>query len=189
MLRGAIALAGAAMLLPLVSGRALALDASAAETFVRETVDEVLALVRSSASARDKADRFQAIMERRGAMENIARFAIGKDAWGAMSGDQQARYTEAFSHYLATAYARRFSEYSGQEVEIGRSRDLGSRGVEVGSVVQGAGQAPIEVVWYVSDRPGRTVLVDLKIEGVSMVITLRDEIGEIHKGQGRDIEK
>lgn len=165
----------AALALGLAAQPAAALSEDEAKAHVRATVDEVLALVRGGGSGAEKADDLLAILEKRAAMPQIARFAAGS-LWRDMDAGQQDRFTAAFGHYLSVVYARRFQDYSGQQVEILGARDLGRRGIEVTSSVTGGGQAPVAVTWVVSDRPGRTVLADIVIEGVSMLITQRDEV-------------
>ncbi|MEL7172436.1 MAG: ABC transporter substrate-binding protein, partial [Pseudomonadota bacterium] len=97
---------------------------------------------------------------------------------------QQSAYTAAFKHYVSSVYASRFQEYSGQKVDLGSASDRGKRGIEIASTVTGGGQAPVKVDWLVSDRPGRTVIADITIEGVSLLITQREEIAGIHAKQG-----
>ncbi|MEM8820852.1 MAG: ABC transporter substrate-binding protein, partial [Pseudomonadota bacterium] len=86
--------------------------------------------------------------------------------------------------YVSTIYAARFQEYSGQTVDIGGANDRGKRGIEIASTVSGGGQVQVKVDWLVSDRPGRTVIADITIEGVSLLITQREEIAGIHRKQG-----
>jgi phospholipid transport system substrate-binding protein len=50
-------------------------------------------------------------------------------------------------------------------------------------------EAPIAVDWLVTDRPGRTVVADIVIEGVSMLVTEREEIGSMLEARGGDVEK
>ncbi|MEL6197553.1 MAG: ABC transporter substrate-binding protein [Pseudomonadota bacterium] len=178
----------ALMVAGLAAAPAAALDATIAKAHVQSTLDEVLTLVRAPGEAAGKADAFRAILEKRAAMPQIARFAAGR-LWNDMSADQQERYTDAFTHYVSTVYARRFQEYSGQEVVLGQTRDKGRRGIEVASRVQGGGQPVVNVAWVVSDRPGRTVLADIVIEGVSLAITQREEVAAIYGQQGNDPDK
>ncbi|MEM8597328.1 MAG: ABC transporter substrate-binding protein [Pseudomonadota bacterium] len=164
-------------------GPAQALSPDEARSFVRETIDEVVALTTGPGSPDQKAQKFLAILERRAALPQIARFAAGP-TWRDMSKAQQDDYVAAFKTYLANIYAARFQEYSGQKVDLGGVDDLGKRGVEVASTVSGGGTAPIAVSWVVSDRPGRTVIADIKIEGVSLLITQREEVAGILSKEG-----
>ncbi|MEM7497877.1 MAG: ABC transporter substrate-binding protein [Pseudomonadota bacterium] len=183
LLAGLAAFGLATPLSGIAPGRALALDPAGAKDHVRATIDEVLALVKSDGETGVKTEAFQAILEKRAALPQIARFAAGT-LWREMSGQQQAAYTDAFKRYVASVYAARFQEYSGQNVALGAVSDRGKRGIEISSTVTGGGQAPVKVDWLVSDRPGRTVIADITIEGVSLLITQREEIAGIHQKQG-----
>lgn len=167
---------------------AAALDAEAARAHVRSAVDEVLALVKKDASTAQKAEELRAILDEYAALPQIARFAAGL-AWRDMSGQQQERYTDAFAHYISVVYARRFQEYSGQTVDIGGVSDGGRRGLLVSSTVTQPQGDPVLVEWLVSDRPGRTVIADIVIEGVSMLVTQREEVGAMIEARGGDIDQ
>lgn len=177
------AVAGGAAIMTAVPMPAAALDADGARSHVQGTIDEVLQLVQQPGAAASKAPSFQAILEKRAAMPQIARFAAGP-LWREMSDSQQGEYAKAFARYVATVYAARFQEYSGQAVKLGSVSDLGRRGLSVASTVAGSGQSPVAVNWVVTDRPGRTVISDIVIEGVSMLITQREEIAGISKREG-----
>lgn len=176
----------AAVLLRAPGARALGPDA--AQAHVRMTVDRVLALVKEAGSPESKAGRLAAILKDVAAMPQIARFAAGV-AWRDMSDAQQGRYSEAFLNYLSTVYARRFQDYSGQTVEVGRVTDEGKRGLMVASTVTQTGAQPIKVDWLVTDRPGRTVIADIVIEGVSLLITQREEIASMLSARGGDVDR
>jgi len=45
------------------------------------------------------------------------------------------------------------------------------------------------VEWLVSDQPGHPVVADIVIEGVSLLITQREEIGGMLEARGGDVEK
>lgn len=190
--RAALAVAGATAtgLVPSIS---LALSENEAASYVRQTIDEVAALVDSPGDGNSKAPKLRDIMERRAAMPQIARFAAGI-AWRDMSEDQQRRFTTAFSKFVAGVYANRFQEYSGkskasESFQLGRVVDAGRKGMLVQTSIIRTGQAPVLVEWLVTDRPGRTVIADIVIEGISMLITEREEIGSMLEARGGDVEK
>lgn len=165
-----------------------ALTEDQARAHVDKAINDVLTLIRASGSADSKAGELRQIMERTSALPQIARFSAGR-AWREMSDDQQNRFTDAFADYIARVYARRFSEYSGQEIKTGRIIDAGKKGLLVQSTVSGAGQEPILVEWLVSDRGGSIAITDIVIEGVSLALTQREEIGSMLSQRGNDVEK
>ncbi|MEM7236859.1 MAG: ABC transporter substrate-binding protein, partial [Pseudomonadota bacterium] len=52
-----------------------------------------------------------------------------------------------------------------------------------------ANGAPVNVEWLVSDRPGRIVIADIIIEGVSLLLTQRDEIAGMLGKRNGDVDK
>lgn len=171
-----------------VTRPAYALSPDAARSHVEEAVEAVLSLVRASGDAASKASKLAAVLERYAAMPQIARFAAGL-AWRDMNSAQQGQYTEAFLHFLSTVYARRFGEYAGQTVTVGGVSDSGKRGLTVSSTVSQSGGQPILVDWLVTDRPGRIVIADIVIEGVSLLITQREEIAAMLSARQGNIDK
>lgn len=166
---------------------ALALDAGAAEDHIESTVRELLDIVQGSGDARAKAGQLRAVMENRAAMPQIARFAAGT-AWRDMNEAQQAGYSDAFAHFLSTVYARRFQGYAGEQISVSGVVDESRKGSLVRSTVTQAAGAPIVVEWLVTDRPGRVVIADIVIEGVSLLLTQRDEVAGILQAHGGNID-
>ena len=105
----------------------------------------------------------------------IARAVIGK-SWRKANDDQKKRFISAFKRYVSHKYGRQFSEFNGTTLEIIKSRDTSTKaGVLVSTRVIIPGQTPLKVVWQVSDGSGSFKLVDLKVEGISMLSTERQE--------------
>ncbi len=170
-----------------------ALSEDEAIAHVQITVDKVAGLVESHGDIASKASRLLAIMERRAAMPQIARFAAGI-SWRGMSDDQMTRVVAAFGKFIPRIYANRFQEYagnghSGETFKLGRVIDAGRKGMLVKTSIIRTGEAPVVVEWLVTDRPGRVVIADFVIAGVSMLITEREEIGGMLEARGGNVEK
>lgn len=173
---------------------AFALSESAATDHVRATIDELLSLARDPGGADAKAPALLAIMQQRAAMPQIARFAAGV-VWRDMSEDQRTRFEGAFARFLSVVYARRFQEYSGGVGQGGEPYtmngvvDAGRKGLLVKTSIARPDGPPALVEWLVTDQPGRMVIADIVIEGVSLLITQREEIGGMLEVRGGDVEK
>lgn len=184
------AAAVAAALLPL---RAWALSTDEAREFVAGTIEEVAALLKSSGDSADKAARLREIMKSRAAMPEIARFVAGP-AWRGMSDSQQDRFVEAFTSFVSSIYAGKFEEHSGDVTKEDLFRvedvaDAGKKGMLVRTSILRGGEPPVTVEWLVSDRPGRTVIADIVIEGISLLVTQREEIGSMLDSRGGDVDR
>lgn len=170
-----------------------ALGKDQATAHVEVTINEVSALVDSAGDRASKASRLLAIMERRAAMPQIARFAAGA-AWRAMNEDQQARFVTAFKKFVSGVYAGRFQEYasagkSSESFKIGDVVDAGRKGMLVKTKILRTGEAPVDVEWLVTDQPGQVLIADIVIEGVSLLVTQREEIGGMLEARRGDVEK
>ena len=105
----------------------------------------------------------------------IARAGLGK-SWREANSDQRKRFIDAFKGYVSNKYGRQFSEFKGTTLEIVKSRDtLTKAGVLVSTEVVVPGNPPLKVVWQISDGSGALKLVDLRVEGISMLSTERQE--------------
>ena len=105
----------------------------------------------------------------------IARAVLGK-SWRQANSDQRKRFISAFKTYVSHKYGRQFSEFQGTTLEITKSRDtLTKAGVLVSSIVVVPGNPSLKVIWQVSDGSGSLKLVDLRVEGISMLSTERQE--------------
>ena len=105
----------------------------------------------------------------------IARAVLGK-SWRTASTVQRTLFVEAFKKYISNKYGRQFSEFKGTTLEIIKSRDtLTKAGVLVSTIVIVPGNPSLKVVWQVSDGSGSLKLIDIRVEGISMLSTERQE--------------
>lgn len=168
---------GLAALALSVARPAAALTESDASAFVQEVVSEVEALLGSGLDQGAQAQAFRELFERRAAVDQVARFVMGAN-WRDMSDAQQGAFRDAFLDYVSDVYVSLLSDYDGQNITVGRTQDFGRKGILVVSEASGPGlEKPVAVEWLVSDRGGATQLVDVTIEGVSMLQTQRNEFG------------
>ena len=115
----------------------------------------------------------------------IARAVLG-GAWRQASYSQKDKFLSAFKQYASNKYGKQFSEFKGTELKIKKSRDTGTKaGVLVSSHLTVPGRDSIKVIWQVSDGSGFVKLIDIKVEGVSMLSTERQEIrSKLKKASG-----
>ena len=186
LLAGALAGAGLATLVDVAP--AWALSADQAKALVQATIDDLTTLLRQPGSGASRAPDLRRIMEARVNLPQIAKFSAGR-VWREMSPEQQQRFVDAFSHYVAVTYARRFDEYSGNpDIYVDRAIDAGKKGYVVVSPIRQPQAQPVDVEWLVSDRAGKPEIVDLIIEGVSMATTQREEIAAKFQSRGQDVD-
>ena len=169
---GGLGLGAIAMALPTAP---LALTDAGAKALVNQLVGEINRVIASGKSLDAMIRDFERIFGRYADVNIIARSTLGADSRRA-SGAQMRAFTSAFQGYIARKYGKRFREFIGGKIEVKGVRKVKSWH-EVESTVYLRGEAPFEVLFLVSDRSGRDLFFDMIIEGVSMRLSERTEIG------------
>ncbi|MEM6480214.1 MAG: ABC transporter substrate-binding protein [Pseudomonadota bacterium] len=166
---------------------AIALTEARAEALVNSVVTEINGVIASGKPLNSMIRDFERIFARYADVPIIARSALGQDSRRA-SPAQLRNFTRAFQGYIARKYGRRFREFIGGRVEVTGVRQVKSY-VEVRSRVTLRGSSPFDVRFHVSDRSGRDLFFDMLIEGVSLRLSERTEIGAMLDQNGGDFDR
>jgi phospholipid transport system substrate-binding protein len=183
LLAGLAALSAAAAL-----GRPARAATTAATAFVTGLTQELLALVTSGQPDARVYSGFESILARYADMPAVAASVLGPPWRGASAAQRQA-FVAAFQHYLARRYGKQFRDYRSAKFQVTGARDGGKAGILVATKVLRPGQDAIAVDWQVSDRSGQTKVVNLIIEGVSMLATERSQIGAMLDAQKGNLDR
>ena len=169
----------------LATGPALANDAAA--KLVADVSSQVVQLLKSKPPAERRAG-FTDILNRNFDLPLMGQAALGQ-YWNKATEEQRARFLKAAAAAESRAYTDRFSQYGGQTVSVGRvlTRPNGVFWVE-SQIVQPDGRPPIKLEWEVQDRGAGPRITDVKVEGVSMVMTRRSDFSSYISRNGGNVE-
>ena len=77
--------------------------------------------------------------------------------------------------------------YRGQSFEVTGAKVVSDKDALVTSRILSDGEPPLQVDWRLRERDGaRPVTIDLIVEGVSLIVTLRSEFASVIERQGFD---
>lgn len=108
--------------------------------------------------------------------------------WSATSPEQRERFLKAVVNSEARAYTERFSQYSGQTLTVSRVSQRPNGVSVVDSKLSQSNGQPINIQWEVRDTGRGLRITDVKIEGVSMVMTHRSDFNSYISGHGGKVE-
>jgi phospholipid transport system substrate-binding protein len=148
---------------------------------------ELQALVAAGRSEAQVYAGMERILARYADMPAVAASVLGPP-WRGASQAQRRQFVAAFQHYLARKYGKQFREYRSARIDVTGSRDGGRAGVLVNTRVVRPGQETIAVDWQVSERSGAAKVVNLVIEGVSMLANERAEVGAMLEAQRGSVD-
>lgn len=154
---------------------AMALNDATARALIDKVVAEINRVIASGKSLGGMIQDFENIFARYADVNIIAQSTLGADSRRASAAQMRA-FTDAFRGYIARKYGKQFRQFVGGRIEVQGVRQVKSWH-EVISTVYLRGEAPFEVRFLVSDRSGRDLFFDMLIEGVSLRLSERTEIG------------
>lgn len=159
-----------------------------AKAFAQKIADDIMErVVKIKAPNSVKEQNFNAIFTQAADLKKIARFTLGRFAKTASEQDLQA-YTTAFTDNVVDTWTQRFASYAGEKIVFTDARQENGKDVYVHSdLLMADGVNKIEIVWRVSMKKGKTHLVDLVVEGVSMILSYRNEYTAILQQNGGNI--
>jgi phospholipid transport system substrate-binding protein len=99
--------------------------------------------------------------------------------WKRFSGPQQEQFIEEFKRYLAVNYGNRIERYDQQKVEIVGERQEPRGDVTIQSVVRGGEFEGATVDYRLRQNQGRWLVIDVIVEGISLVSNFRDQFKEV----------
>ncbi len=170
-----------------VGGPVRAASTAQASALVTTLAQELTQIVKSGRSESQVIGAFQGILSRYADMPAVAASVLGPP-WRGASGGQRQAFVAAFQGYLARKYGKQFRDYKDAQITVTGAQDGGKAGVLVATRVKRPGQEDINVGWQVSDRSGSPRVVNLVIEGVSMLANERAEVGAMLDSQGGSVD-
>lgn len=182
--RALVLLAAGALLAP---GSAAA-DCAGAQAFIESAAQRTIAIL--NAKDGDAADRLRQmadLMFEVADLSLIARLVLGRH-WRTASEAQRAAYLDAFHTYALDSLSSRFARLGdGVSFKLAGRCVADDRDAQVGTEVRLPTRPdPVRIDWRVRETDGRYRLVDVAIEGVSLVVSNRSEFDSVVSRQGLD---
>jgi phospholipid transport system substrate-binding protein len=164
-----------------------AAEGEQAEAFIEDLAVNGIAMLENSRSSDfEREQQFRNLVGKGFALQAIGKFVVGR-YWRKMNAAQQEEYLELFSEWLLKTYANRLGGYDGQTLEIIKNTETDSRYKDVivsTRVDLHNGQPPIIADWRVRKFGNDYKIIDVSIEGASMVATQRKEFESVIRKVG-----
>jgi len=163
-----------------------AAEASDPRAFVEHLGDEVVGILKSpDVKVPDRQRRFQTLFVQSFDAPTIGRFVLGQ-YWQKTSEEQRRSYLELFSDYVAAIYAVQFSHYEGQTFKTTGVQPVAGGDSAVEAEIARAGNPPMKVTFRVRREGVGLKIIDVMVEGVSLIVTKRDEFASVLGREGLD---
>jgi len=155
--------------------------ATEAEQFLKQAVDEVLAVSDRASNPSALADKVRPILQRYISFETMARRAVGP-GWRQFAPDQQKKVTQLFTTLVIRSYSSKFTpgERPVMSYQAAVTPAAGRVDVPTKLVYQGSRYS----VTYRLEQEGSWKITDVVIEGVSLIANYRTQLDAKFKAGG-----
>jgi phospholipid transport system substrate-binding protein len=157
--------------------------------FVAELGNRAIELLsRRGVTDEEQETRFRALLREGFAVQKIGRFVLGKYRRRS-SADEVTEFLHLFEDYIVSLYSSAFRGFSGETfavVRVVKTRSPQDTMV-VTHINPDAPDGPTKVLFQVRNFRDKYKILDVKIQGVSMIVTQRDEFTGFIRNNGGKI--
>lgn len=190
-LSNALRAAAVPLALALLAGAALATPQTDARAAMQGTIDEVLAILRAPGDEDTKSRRtkIEGIAKQRFDFATMSKLVLKRD-WKRFSPPEQKSFVGEFTNYLAASYGTRIARYGREDVATLGERAEVNGDVSVLTVIKGGDFDGATVDYRMRLIAGKWRVIDVVIEGVSLVANFRSQFADvIAKGGPQELLK
>ena len=184
-----LAIVGAVALVALGAPRpAVAAGPGDPAVFVRDfSAQAVSVLADRSLSGAHRERAFRELLTTGFDVKAISRFVLGR-YWRRATEAEREEFTGLFEDLIVATYSRKFSDYSGQTLKVEAIREENDKMAAVASRILRRTGESIRIDWRLLRRRESWRIVDVVVEGMSMVLSQRSEYAAVIKNDGGRIQ-
>ena len=133
-------------------------------------------LADTAAPFESRRDRLRSLLREGFAVERIGRFVLGK--YRRLAEPREVdEFVQVFEDYIVNFYATQFSRYSGEKLAVQKvlKKPKARDSMVVTHILTGDGREPLRVDFQVRHVGDKYKIMDVRVEGISMVLAQRDE--------------
>jgi phospholipid transport system substrate-binding protein len=163
---------------------ALALASAPPRDVVVRTTDAVIAILKDPETSKDtKRTRIEEVVYANVDFDTLTRLVMARN-WRRLSPAQQVEFRNEFKRHLSVTYGNNIDSYRNEGVEVIGEREeaRGDRTVLTRVVRSDGGTNDILVDYRLRQTDGEWRIIDVIVEGVSMVANFRSQFQDIVAG-------
>lgn len=157
-----------------------------AEAFIQVLADKTLAVLDDIRLTQEERDQqFHALLADGFEVAYLSKLVLGRHRRTATP-EQMAEFEVVFPDYIISIYAQKLAKYGDERFYVTGSKPVGKKDIYVISEVTRKGRNPFTADWRVRLMDGELRIIDIKIAGISMLQTQRDEFSSRINAVGID---
>jgi phospholipid transport system substrate-binding protein len=152
--------------------------------FVKSLGDRAIMVLSDENSTREsRKSEYRKLLDEGFAVNTIGRFALGRH-WRAATEDERVEYLDLFRTFVLDIYAERLDGFTGETFVVIESHALDDKDTMVSTEIGGESGPAIRVDYRVRSHDGTHKIIDVMVEGISLIVTQRSEFASVINREG-----
>ena len=118
-------------------------------------------------------------------MPFISKLILGKKTYKSISQEKFKTYSHAFKLHIVNVYSSQLGTYKGQKFSV-KNTDIKKKDAFVYSTIESPEYPVTNIVWRVRERNNILKVIDMQVEGVSLLRTKKNDFAMILEKSGID---
>lgn len=151
---------------------------------IQETTDQVIAVLSDASLANgEKRRKIETIVSAHFNFTVLSRLVLARN-WKQLSAEQQKEFIEEFRKHLSVTYGKNVEQYNNEKVVITGEREESGGDWTVRTRIVRPGAEAILVDYRLRREDGKWMVIDVIIEGTSLVANFRSQFQDIISRNG-----
>lgn len=166
-------------------GKGRAVAGEQPDKFVQELGDKVIDVMRKNGSAPVRREEFRKLLVENFDLHKVSSAALGRYSHR-VSDEQLERYRVIYVDYVLAIYGGLFAKYAGETLTVTDTTPVPDGDVLVNSRINQPNGPPTVLAFRVRRSDDGFKVLDVLVEGISMLVTQRSEFASVIGREGID---
>ena len=163
-----------------------AIDEENAKSFVVSIGNQAIKILKIPVDDKIKRKKeLSTLLQEKFDMKFISKVIIGKEIAKNTSQKKLDTFSNIFETHIVNIYSSQLGTYKGQKFSV-KKTDIKKNDAFVYSTIESPEYPIINIVWRVRDRKNGLKVIDMQIEGVSLLRTKKNDFAMILNSEGLD---
>ena len=170
----------------LLINNALAITENDANQFVVDIGNQAIKILKIPVDDKEKRKKeLQNLLQEKFDMPFIARIILGKEVFKNTSEEKFKKFSDIFEIHIVKIYSGQLGTYKGQKFTV-KNTEIKKEDAFVYSSIESPDFPTTNIVWRVRDLGKGLKVIDMQVEGVSLLRTKRSDFKTVLDSQGID---
>ena len=163
-----------------------AISENEANNFIVDIGNQAIKILKIPVDDKEKRKQeLQSLLQEKFAMSFIAKIILGKEINKTISEEKFKKFANIFEVHIVNVYSSQLGTYKGQKFTV-KNTEIKKKDAFVYSTIASPDYPTTNIVWRVRDLGKGLKVIDMQVEGVSLLRTKRNDFKMVLDSQGID---